>query len=94
MILGSFVGFDFISGLGISSRLKCKTLLKPLSTKISPFRNPSQLVPQLGCVQSQLPLHSVVSSAQLTSCMGIDSSSSRLLSQDFGKRYFWLHYCY
>ncbi|KAL5563412.1 hypothetical protein UlMin_033159 [Ulmus minor] len=41
----------------------------------------NRLVPQLGCVQSLLPLHSAVSSAQLTSCMGIDSNSSRLLSQ-------------
>lgn len=36
---------------------------------------------ELGCVQSLLPLHSAVSSARLTSCLGIDSSRSRSLSQ-------------
>ncbi|KAK6236812.1 hypothetical protein QUC31_020611, partial [Theobroma cacao] len=38
-------------------------------------------VSQLGCLQSLLPLHSAVSSARLTSCLGIDSRSSRSLSQ-------------
>ncbi|KOM28617.1 hypothetical protein LR48_Vigan561s000700 [Vigna angularis] len=36
---------------------------------------------ELGCLQSLLPLHSAVSSARLTSCLGIDSSRSRSLSQ-------------
>ncbi|KAH1110425.1 hypothetical protein GYH30_009342 [Glycine max] len=39
---------------------------------------------ELGCLQSLLPLHSAVSSARLTSCLGIDSSSSRSLSQEMG----------
>ncbi|KAF5819294.1 hypothetical protein HanRHA438_Chr02g0087291 [Helianthus annuus] len=34
-----------------------------------------------GCVQSLLPLHTAVSSARLTSCLGIDSKGSRSLSQ-------------
>ncbi|RYR33645.1 hypothetical protein Ahy_A10g048275 [Arachis hypogaea] len=38
-------------------------------------------VSRLGCVQSLLPLHSAVSSARLTSCLGVDSRSSRSLSQ-------------
>ena len=38
-------------------------------------------VPQLGALQSLLPLHSAVSSARLTSCLGLDSTSSRSLSQ-------------
>lgn len=38
-------------------------------------------VHQLGCLQSLLPLHSAVSSARLTSCLGVDSTSSRSLSQ-------------
>ncbi|KAJ0090052.1 hypothetical protein Patl1_12935 [Pistacia atlantica] len=38
-------------------------------------------VPQLGCVQSLLPLHTAVSTARLTSCLGIDSRGSRSLSQ-------------
>ncbi|XP_004291172.1 PREDICTED: uncharacterized protein LOC101299733 isoform X1 [Fragaria vesca subsp. vesca] len=37
--------------------------------------------PQLGCIQSLLPFHTAVSSARLTSCLGIDSRSSRSLSQ-------------
>ncbi|CAN0907227.1 Protein NONRESPONDING TO OXYLIPINS 2, mitochondrial, partial [Linum grandiflorum] len=38
-------------------------------------------VAQLGTLQSLLPLHSAVSSARLTSCLGADTSSSRSLSQ-------------
>ncbi|KAI7743311.1 hypothetical protein M8C21_030725 [Ambrosia artemisiifolia] len=34
-----------------------------------------------GCVLSLLPLHTAVSSARLTSCLGIDSKGSRSLSQ-------------
>ncbi|XP_038710756.1 protein NONRESPONDING TO OXYLIPINS 2, mitochondrial isoform X1 [Tripterygium wilfordii] len=45
----------------------------------SPFTF-SRPVPQLGALQSLLPLHSAVSSARLTSCLGIDSNS-RSLSQ-------------
>ncbi|XP_004501149.1 protein NONRESPONDING TO OXYLIPINS 2, mitochondrial isoform X2 [Cicer arietinum] len=41
-------------------------------------------VAELGCVQSLLPLHSAVSSARLTSCLGIDSRSSKSLSQEMG----------
>ncbi|KAK9946643.1 hypothetical protein M0R45_012094 [Rubus argutus] len=37
--------------------------------------------PRLGCLQSLLPFHTAVSSARLTSCLGIDSRSSRSLSQ-------------
>ncbi|XP_021819262.1 uncharacterized protein LOC110761161 isoform X1 [Prunus avium] len=40
--------------------------------------------PQLGSLQSLLPFHSAVSSARLTSCLGIDSRSSRSLSQELG----------
>ncbi|KAK2989215.1 hypothetical protein RJ640_006394 [Escallonia rubra] len=36
----------------------------------------------MGALQSLLPLHSAVSSARLTSCLGIDSKGSRSLSQD------------
>ncbi|MBA0681196.1 hypothetical protein Goari_012852 [Gossypium aridum] len=41
----------------------------------------SRSVSRLGCLQSLLPLHSAVSSARLTSCLGTDSVSSRSLSQ-------------
>ncbi|XP_071709228.1 protein NONRESPONDING TO OXYLIPINS 2, mitochondrial-like isoform X2 [Rutidosis leptorrhynchoides] len=39
---------------------------------------------RIGCVQSLLPLHTAVSSARLTSCLGIDSKGSRSLSQEMG----------
>ncbi|GFS35426.1 hypothetical protein Acr_00g0039830 [Actinidia rufa] len=38
-------------------------------------------MPQLGSLQSLLPLHTAVSSARLTSCLGVDSNGSRSLSQ-------------
>ncbi|KAK3023140.1 hypothetical protein RJ639_043979 [Escallonia herrerae] len=44
------------------------------SKKFKPFA-------QMGALQSLLPLHSAVSSARLTSCLGIDSKGSRSLSQ-------------
>ncbi|KAJ0048794.1 hypothetical protein Pint_15860 [Pistacia integerrima] len=40
-------------------------------------RSPSEL----GCVQSLLPLHSVVASARMTSCLSTTSKSCRSLSQ-------------
>ncbi|CDP08169.1 unnamed protein product [Coffea canephora] len=39
---------------------------------------------QMGCLQSLLPLHTAVSSARLTSCLGLDSKGSRSLSQELG----------
>ncbi|KAJ7958823.1 protein NUCLEAR FUSION DEFECTIVE 6, chloroplastic/mitochondrial isoform X1 [Quillaja saponaria] len=62
-----------------------KPTIRPKSTPFllttpSPLTVP-RLIPQLGCIQSKLPLHSVVSSARLTSCLGVDSTSSRSLSQ-------------
>ncbi|XP_061369615.1 protein NONRESPONDING TO OXYLIPINS 2, mitochondrial isoform X2 [Gastrolobium bilobum] len=67
------------------------TITKPATnSKFSPFllktrsSMRSVAVAELGCVQSLLPLHSAVSSARLTSCLGIDSRSSRSLSQEMG----------
>ncbi|GKV03446.1 hypothetical protein SLEP1_g15740 [Rubroshorea leprosula] len=61
------------------STLKPKPASSLPTTRSSPtFSRP---VPQLGSLQSLLPLHSAVSSARLTSCLGIDSRSSRSLSQ-------------
>ncbi|XP_027356162.1 uncharacterized protein LOC113865656 isoform X2 [Abrus precatorius] len=69
------------------------SLIKSTITKPATNPNPSTFllktrssvtarwVSELGCVQSLLPLHSAVSSARLTSCLGIDSRSSRSLSQ-------------
>ncbi|KAK9742105.1 hypothetical protein RND81_03G148700 [Saponaria officinalis] len=37
--------------------------------------------PQMVALQSLMPLHSAISSARLTSCLGIDTCSSRSLSQ-------------
>ncbi|XP_062097488.1 protein NONRESPONDING TO OXYLIPINS 2, mitochondrial isoform X1 [Humulus lupulus] len=53
----------------------------PSLTSIRSSLSVSRSFPQLGCVQSLLPLHSAISSARLTSCLAIDSSSSRSLSQ-------------
>ncbi|PSR91778.1 Major viral transcription factor [Actinidia chinensis var. chinensis] len=55
------------------------TLRYPLSS--SSLR---RSVPQLGSLQSLLPLHTAVSSARLTSCLGVDSKGSRSLSQELG----------
>ncbi|CAA7025945.1 unnamed protein product [Microthlaspi erraticum] len=48
---------------------------------ISPSLRPARPIAQLGSLHSLLPLHSAVSSARLTSCLGIDSRNSRSLSQ-------------
>ncbi|KAK8558985.1 hypothetical protein V6N13_098586 [Hibiscus sabdariffa] len=57
-----------------------KPTLKPCPASPLLSVRPSS-VSQLGCLQSLLPLHSAVSSARLTSCLGTDSMSSRSLSQ-------------
>ncbi|KAJ8751134.1 hypothetical protein K2173_016315 [Erythroxylum novogranatense] len=57
---------------------KSRPLPSLLSTRSSTL---SRSFPQLGALQSMLPLHSAVSAARLTSCLGIDSSSSRSMSQ-------------
>ncbi|BBG95308.1 Peptidyl-tRNA hydrolase II family protein [Prunus dulcis] len=62
-----------------------KPTVKPRSMSSLPTTRPSLTLsrptPQLGSLQSLLPFHSAVSSARLTSCLGIDSRSSRSLSQ-------------
>ncbi|GAV65532.1 hypothetical protein CFOL_v3_09047 [Cephalotus follicularis] len=60
--------------------LKPKSTTSLLSTRSSSSFS-RQTVSQLGCLQSLLPLHSAISSARLTSCLGVDSRSSRSLSQ-------------
>nr|XP_043613014.1 protein NONRESPONDING TO OXYLIPINS 2, mitochondrial isoform X2 [Erigeron canadensis] len=56
-----------------------------LAPRSSPLSTPiSRSFSRIGCVQSLLPLHSAVSSARLTSCLGIDSKGSRSLSQEMG----------
>ncbi|XP_062163475.1 protein NONRESPONDING TO OXYLIPINS 2, mitochondrial isoform X2 [Alnus glutinosa] len=52
-------------------------------TDHSSLRTPRS-IPQLGALQSLFPLHTAVSSARLTSCLGVDSTSSRSLSQELG----------
>ncbi|XP_054810266.1 protein NONRESPONDING TO OXYLIPINS 2, mitochondrial isoform X3 [Prosopis cineraria] len=39
---------------------------------------------ELGCLQSMLPLHSVVAAARMTSCLSATSRSCRALSQELG----------
>ncbi|KAL5748468.1 hypothetical protein ACOSP7_025510 [Xanthoceras sorbifolium] len=48
--------------------------------RFSLSRSPSEL----GCVQSLLPLHSVVAAARMTSCLSTTSKSGRSLSQESG----------
>ncbi|XP_058201877.1 protein NONRESPONDING TO OXYLIPINS 2, mitochondrial isoform X1 [Rhododendron vialii] len=51
-------------------------LRAPLSSPTLP-----RSISQLGSLQSLLPLHTAISSARLTSCLGADSKGSRSLSQ-------------
>ncbi|XP_057467627.1 protein NONRESPONDING TO OXYLIPINS 2, mitochondrial [Actinidia eriantha] len=55
------------------------SLRNPLSSPTLP-----RSISQLGSLQSLLPLHMAVSSARLTSCLGVDSKGSRSLSQELG----------
>ncbi|XP_068638954.1 protein NONRESPONDING TO OXYLIPINS 2, mitochondrial-like [Aristolochia californica] len=49
-----------------------------------PIPSFSRLPSELAGVQSLLPFHSAVSSARLTTLLGIDSSNSKSLSQEMG----------
>ncbi|XP_057982974.1 protein NONRESPONDING TO OXYLIPINS 2, mitochondrial-like isoform X3 [Malania oleifera] len=60
-----------------SSPLPTRSSASPLR-RFSLARSPSEL----GCVQSMLPLHSVVAVARMTSCLSSTSRSCRALSQD------------
>ncbi|KAK6927352.1 hypothetical protein RJ641_005943 [Dillenia turbinata] len=57
------------------------SLPKPPSSSPSLLPRSSPPVAQLVSLQSLLPFHTAVSSARLTSCLGMDSRSSRSLSQ-------------
>ncbi|XP_019438427.1 PREDICTED: uncharacterized protein LOC109344221 isoform X2 [Lupinus angustifolius] len=75
--------FSFIK----STFTKPSTSAKASPSFINNTRSSATLprsIAQLGCVQSLLPLYSAVSSARLTSCLGIDSSSSRSLTLEMG----------
>ncbi|XP_059641650.1 protein NONRESPONDING TO OXYLIPINS 2, mitochondrial isoform X2 [Cornus florida] len=58
----------------------------PIPSLRTPLSSPTfqRSLSQLGSLQSLLPLYSAVSSARLTSCLGIDSKGSRSLSQELG----------
>nr|GEX57762.1 uncharacterized protein [Tanacetum cinerariifolium] len=60
------------------------TSIPSLSSRRSPPASLPRAFGRTGCVQSLLPLHTAVSSARLTSCLGIDSKLSRSLSQEMG----------
>ncbi|KAH6792338.1 hypothetical protein C2S52_002815 [Perilla frutescens var. hirtella] len=62
------------------SKPSTKPFISAQSARISPspFSRP---VPQMAMLQSLLPLHSALSSARLTSCLGIDTKGCRSLSQ-------------
>ncbi|XP_057522972.1 protein NONRESPONDING TO OXYLIPINS 2, mitochondrial [Amaranthus tricolor] len=70
--------------------LKSTFAQKSTSNSIPSFRSSSsspkfpRVFRQMGAIHSLLPLHSAVSSARLTSCLGIDPISSRSLSQELG----------
>ncbi|KAI3855238.1 hypothetical protein MKX03_026096 [Papaver bracteatum] len=64
------------SGLGGATNSSSMSQQYPTLTKIG-----IKLPTKIGCVQSLLPLFSVVSSSRLTSYLGIDSINSRALSQ-------------
>ncbi|CAA0821325.1 Unknown protein [Striga hermonthica] len=56
--------------------------VQPTRSSPSLFSRP---LPQMGALMSLLPLHTVVSSARLTSCLGTDTNSCRSLSQELGQ---------
>ncbi|XP_024986130.1 uncharacterized protein LOC112521478 isoform X1 [Cynara cardunculus var. scolymus] len=58
------------------------TSIPSLAPRSSSTTTVSRSFSRIGCVQSLLPLHTAVSSARLTSCLGIDSKGSRSLSQE------------
>ncbi|XP_076961113.1 protein NONRESPONDING TO OXYLIPINS 2, mitochondrial-like [Bidens hawaiensis] len=60
------------------------TSIPSLAPRSTPSTSLTRSFPRIGCVQSLLPLHTAVSSARLTSCLGIDSKGSRSLSQEMG----------
>ncbi|MCI64801.1 hypothetical protein A2U01_0086059, partial [Trifolium medium] len=53
----------------IKSNIRASSLPKPSTTTSSPLRRSftSRIAPELGCVQSLLPLHSAVAVARMTS---------------------------
>ncbi|KAL9226845.1 hypothetical protein vseg_002611 [Gypsophila vaccaria] len=67
----------------LKSSFTTKPTSKSTSSPIFSTSSPTfpRSFPQMVVLQSLLPLHSAVSTARLTSCLGIDSCSSRSLSQ-------------
>ncbi|KAF7828424.1 protein NUCLEAR FUSION DEFECTIVE 6, chloroplastic/mitochondrial-like isoform X2 [Senna tora] len=55
----------------------------PTKSTFSPLRRSflTTIAPELGCLQSMLPLHSAVAAARMTSCLSTTSRSCRALSQ-------------
>ncbi|KAJ1426094.1 hypothetical protein SESBI_10478 [Sesbania bispinosa] len=66
----------------IKSNIHASSFSKPASSS-APLRRffLTRISPELGCVQSMLPLHSAVAVARMTSRLSITSRSSRALSQ-------------
>ncbi|CAJ2664038.1 hypothetical protein L195_g046342 [Trifolium pratense] len=68
----------------IKSNIRASSFPKPTTaTTSSPLRRSftSRIAPELGCVQSLLPLHSAVAVARMTSRLSITSRNCRSLSQ-------------
>ncbi|XP_028762590.1 protein NUCLEAR FUSION DEFECTIVE 6, chloroplastic/mitochondrial-like isoform X2 [Neltuma alba] len=73
------------SNLRTPSSKSAATPASPIKSTTSTFRKSSltsRIAPELGCLQSMLPLHSAVAAARMTSCLSITSRSCRALSQD------------
>ncbi|CAL0313746.1 unnamed protein product [Lupinus luteus] len=66
----------------IKSNIRTSTFSKPATTS-TPLRRSflSRIAPELGCLQSMLPLHSAVAVARMTSNLSTTSRSCRALSQ-------------
>ncbi|KAI5669191.1 hypothetical protein M9H77_19044 [Catharanthus roseus] len=67
--------------VGTNSSASPASPLFHIPSSSSTTRTLSRPFGQLGSLQSMLPLYSAVSSARLTSCLGLDSKGSRSLSK-------------
>ncbi|KEH31645.1 protein NONRESPONDING TO OXYLIPINS 2, mitochondrial [Medicago truncatula] len=71
----------------IKSNIRTSSIPKPATTATSsPLRRSfaSRIAPELGCLQSMLPLHSAVAAARMTSRLSVTSRNCQSLSQELG----------
>ncbi|XP_073129549.1 protein NONRESPONDING TO OXYLIPINS 2, mitochondrial-like isoform X1 [Henckelia pumila] len=72
-------GFNLLKSTFVKS---CARPVFPPQSMRSPSSLFSRSLSQMGALQSLLPLHSAISSARLTSCLGADTIGCRSLSQE------------